>query len=41
MSDGPRIPLTEAQRLAAAVMELLRPHCDRIEVAGSVRRQNK
>jgi DNA polymerase/3'-5' exonuclease PolX len=39
MSDGPRIPLTEAQRLAAAVMDLLRPHCDRIEVAGSVRRQ--
>lgn len=39
MSEGTRIPLAEAQRLAAAVIDLLQPYCDRIEVAGSVRRQ--
>lgn len=38
MSDGTRIPLAEAQALANQVIEILRPHCDRIEVAGSIRR---
>lgn len=32
-------PLDQAQRAATAVVELLAPFCDRIEIAGSVRRQ--
>ena len=39
MSEGPRIPLAEAQAHAQVVINLLRPCCDRIEVAGSVRRK--
>lgn len=34
-----RIPLAEAERLAADVVELLRPACERIQVAGSIRRR--
>ena len=30
--------LDEATAIAERVVEILRPHCDRIEVAGSVRR---
>ena len=33
-----RIPLADAERLAAEVVELLRPACERIEIAGSIRR---
>lgn len=35
-----RLPLAMAQEAAAALVELLRPGCERIEVAGSVRRRN-
>lgn len=42
MSTNPdRIPLPEAQALAASIVELLRPHCERIEAAGSIRREKK
>lgn len=34
-----RIPLAEAEALAAEVVELLRPACERIEIAGSIRRR--
>jgi hypothetical protein len=34
-----RIPLAEAEALAAEVVELLHPACERIEVAGSIRRR--
>lgn len=34
-----RIPLAEADRIAADVVGLLSPYCDQIEVAGSVRRR--
>ena len=33
------IPLEEARRIAAAIVEKLRPFCERIEVAGSIRRE--
>lgn len=33
-----RIPLIEAQRLAAALCDLLRPACERVRIAGSIRR---
>lgn len=39
MSDGKRMTLEYARALALGVVDLLRPLCDRIEVAGSVRRQ--
>ena len=39
MSGETRIPLAQAERLAAELMELLRPACDRIELAGSIRRR--
>lgn len=32
------IPLLKARKYAARVVELLKPHCDRIEIAGSIRR---
>jgi len=35
------IPLEEARRIAAAIVEKLRPFCERIEVAGSIRRERK
>ena len=34
-----RLPLHEAQRIAADVVEQLAPHCTRIEIAGSIRRE--
>jgi len=34
-----RIPYAEAKREADAVVELLAPHCERIEIAGSIRRK--
>ena len=39
MSTGVRVPLAEADRIAAEVVDLLRPYTTRIEVAGSVRRR--
>lgn len=39
MSSETRIPLARAERLAAELVELLRPACLRIEVAGSIRRR--
>lgn len=39
MSDGQRIPLAEAERLAGELRARLAPACERIEVAGSVRRR--
>jgi len=40
MSTGPRLPLAEAQRLSALITHILRPVCDRVEVAGSIRRKS-
>lgn len=37
----PRIPLAEAQQLASEVVDLLRGVCERIEIAGSIRRKRK
>jgi DNA polymerase/3'-5' exonuclease PolX len=39
MSDADRIPLAEAVTIAADVCAVLRPFCERLEVAGSIRRQ--
>lgn len=39
MSDGERIPLGEAESLATGLVALLAPDCERIEIAGSVRRR--
>ena len=39
MSDGKRVPLEIAQEIAAEVVELLSPSCERIEIAGSIRRE--
>lgn len=39
MINTSRIPLSEARDTAAAVVELLRPHCEKIEIAGSIRRK--
>ena len=36
-----RWPLAEAERLALEVMELLDPACERIEIAGSIRRRKE
>ncbi len=38
MSEGPRIPRAIALKLAQRLTEALRPHCARIEIAGSLRR---
>ena len=38
MSEGPRIPRARALMLAQGLIETLRPHCERIEIAGSLRR---
>lgn len=35
----PPLHLYEAQDIAAALVEVMRPHCDRIEIAGSIRRK--
>lgn len=34
-----RLPLATADEVAAKVLELLKPHCHRIDIAGSVRRR--
>lgn len=39
MSAGVRVPLAQAECVAAAIVEALRPACERIEVAGSIRRR--
>jgi DNA polymerase/3'-5' exonuclease PolX len=39
MSNGERKPLDEARALADEVVDLLRPACERIEIAGSIRRR--
>ena len=33
------IPLVKAKKWADRIVEILAPHCDRIEIAGSIRRQ--
>jgi DNA polymerase/3'-5' exonuclease PolX len=38
MSAGQKIPLAEARELAAGIVKALAPACERIEVAGSIRR---
>jgi DNA polymerase/3'-5' exonuclease PolX len=38
-TTGGRIPLAEAETLAREVVELLRPACAKIEIAGSIRRR--
>jgi DNA polymerase/3'-5' exonuclease PolX len=38
MSDKERIPLADARRIAIAVLAELQPYCERIEIAGSIRR---
>jgi DNA polymerase/3'-5' exonuclease PolX len=37
--DYPKLPYTHAKRLADRLVELLAPHCERIDIAGSIRRQ--
>lgn len=39
MSSGPKKPLAEAALVATAIVETLRPACERIEIAGSIRRR--
>jgi DNA polymerase/3'-5' exonuclease PolX len=39
MSAGARIPLDDALPIAAAIAEALAPGCERIEIAGSIRRR--
>jgi len=39
MSDGTRMPLAEAQALATRLGALLAPACDRVLIAGSIRRE--
>lgn len=34
-----RIPLAEAERIAGEIVQLLAPYCERIEIAGSIRRR--
>lgn len=38
MSEGPRILRSDALRLAQRVVEIITPFCDRVEIAGSLRR---
>lgn len=33
------IPLSEAKTIALEIYELLKPHCERIKIAGSIRRE--
>lgn len=39
MSDGNRIPYTEAKQIADSLVDLLKPYCEEISIAGSVRRE--
>jgi DNA polymerase/3'-5' exonuclease PolX len=36
-----KLPLKQAQRLANRLVEILTPHCERIDIVGSVRRQKQ
>ena len=40
-SDPPRVPLGRAQVIAWIVLRELAPYCDRIEIAGSIRRRKE
>jgi DNA polymerase/3'-5' exonuclease PolX len=40
VSTGPRIPLAKALDIGANVVAILVPHCHKIDIAGSVRRQS-
>lgn len=39
MSEKVRVPLAQAEALAAELVELLSPVCERLEIAGSIRRR--
>lgn len=39
MSDSRRLPLIKAEVLAWRVADAIRPHCRRLEIAGSIRRR--
>lgn len=39
MSDGPRLPLPVAEKIAERVAAELTPLCERLEIAGSIRRR--
>lgn len=39
LADSKKFAYAEAHSIALAVLELLRPHCIRIEIAGSIRRE--
>jgi DNA polymerase/3'-5' exonuclease PolX len=39
MRKEKRYPLKEVQKIAQKVLEQLKPHCERIEIAGSIRRK--
>lgn len=41
MTDGKKYSYVEANSIALAVLELLRPHCIRCEIAGSIRREKE
>jgi DNA polymerase (family 10) len=41
MSQGTKKPLAEATAVAEEIKEKLNPHCTRIEIAGSIRRQRE
>lgn len=41
MSDGPKIPLSHADRVATVIAAALQPYCERIEIAGSIRRRRQ
>lgn len=41
MSDTERRPYAQVYRVATCLVEALRPHCHRIEIAGSLRRQKE
>lgn len=38
MSDGPKLPLSRAQEVAEELVTLIRSSCERVEIAGSIRR---
>ena len=39
MSEGIKIPLSDALFIAKEVFDVLKPYCDRIHIAGSIRRE--
>ena len=41
MSDTVKRPYTQVMRVADVLMDSLRPHCHRLEIAGSLRRQKE